>query len=216
MVHQYKNNGYNIVLDVCSGSVHVVDDMVYDIIALYEDHDTEEIIEKLPQYDRADIIEAIEEIKQLVEAEVLFTEDNYKDANISLNPNNVKVWCHICHNKHHKRFCGGGHGFAPHLHGGGYEVQVQVVALLWPYLPGLARPHCGAGQDRLPERPGRRHPGLGPVHSSSEIISSLLSFCCRAPGFLLLPKKAGGFARFRALCSLSTTSIFYAILWEEY
>lgn len=36
MVHQYKNNGYNIVLDVNSGSVHVVDDMVYDIIALYE------------------------------------------------------------------------------------------------------------------------------------------------------------------------------------
>jgi len=37
------------------------------------------------------------------------TEDNYKDANISLNPANVEVWCHICHNKHHKRFCGGGH-----------------------------------------------------------------------------------------------------------
>lgn len=37
------------------------------------------------------------------------TEDNYKDVNISLNPDNVKVWCHICHNKHHKRFCGGGH-----------------------------------------------------------------------------------------------------------
>ena len=37
------------------------------------------------------------------------TEDNYKDAHISLNPDNVKVWCHICHNKHHKRFCGGGH-----------------------------------------------------------------------------------------------------------
>ena len=36
MVHQYKNNGYNIVLDVNSGSVHVVDDMVYDIIALYQ------------------------------------------------------------------------------------------------------------------------------------------------------------------------------------
>ena len=58
MVHQYKNNGYNIVLDVCSGSVHVVDDMVYDIIALYEDNDTETIIKKLPQYDPADIIEA--------------------------------------------------------------------------------------------------------------------------------------------------------------
>ena len=36
MIHQYKNNGYNIVLDVNSGSVHVVDDMVYDIIGLYE------------------------------------------------------------------------------------------------------------------------------------------------------------------------------------
>ena len=32
MIHQYKNNGYNIVLDVNSGSVHVVDDMVYDIL----------------------------------------------------------------------------------------------------------------------------------------------------------------------------------------
>ena len=37
MVHQYKNNGYNIVLDVCSGSVHVVDDLVYDMIAMYKD-----------------------------------------------------------------------------------------------------------------------------------------------------------------------------------
>ena len=34
MIHQYKNNGYNIVLDVNSGSVHVVDDMVYDIISI--------------------------------------------------------------------------------------------------------------------------------------------------------------------------------------
>lgn len=38
MIHQYKNNGYNIVLDVNSGSVHVVDDIVYDIIALYENN----------------------------------------------------------------------------------------------------------------------------------------------------------------------------------
>ena len=38
MIHQYKNNGYNIVLDVNSGSVHVVDDMVYDIIGLYENN----------------------------------------------------------------------------------------------------------------------------------------------------------------------------------
>ena len=36
MIHQYKLNGNNIVLDVFSGSVHVVDDLVYDIIELYE------------------------------------------------------------------------------------------------------------------------------------------------------------------------------------
>ena len=45
MVHQYKNNGYNIVLDVNSGSVHVVDDLVYDMIALYETSSREEMIE---------------------------------------------------------------------------------------------------------------------------------------------------------------------------
>ena len=37
MIHQYKNNGYNIVLDVNSGSVHVVDDLVYDAIPLVEE-----------------------------------------------------------------------------------------------------------------------------------------------------------------------------------
>ena len=38
MVHQYQLNGYNIVLDTCSGSVHVVDDVAYDVIAMYADH----------------------------------------------------------------------------------------------------------------------------------------------------------------------------------
>ena len=36
MIHQYKLNGYNIVLDVYSGSVHVVDDVAYDIIGMYD------------------------------------------------------------------------------------------------------------------------------------------------------------------------------------
>ena len=38
MVHQYKLNGYNIVLDTCSGAIHVVDEAAYDVIALFEDH----------------------------------------------------------------------------------------------------------------------------------------------------------------------------------
>ncbi len=44
MVHQFKNNGYNIVLDVNSGMIHVVDDLAYDIIELYETHDRGSII----------------------------------------------------------------------------------------------------------------------------------------------------------------------------
>ena len=44
MVHQYKNNGYNIVLDVNSGAVHVVDDIVYDIIEVYEGRGRDQII----------------------------------------------------------------------------------------------------------------------------------------------------------------------------
>ena len=47
MVHQFKNNGYDIVLDVNSGAIHVVDDVTYDVIALFEDHSREEIIAQL-------------------------------------------------------------------------------------------------------------------------------------------------------------------------
>ena len=36
MIHQYKNNGYNIIMDIASGSVHVVDDVVYDVVALMD------------------------------------------------------------------------------------------------------------------------------------------------------------------------------------
>ena len=44
MVHQYKLNGYNIVLDVFSGSVHVVDEVAYDIIEMYENSSKDDII----------------------------------------------------------------------------------------------------------------------------------------------------------------------------
>ena len=44
MVHQYQLNGYNIVLDSCSGSVHVVDDVAYDVIAMYKEHSADEIV----------------------------------------------------------------------------------------------------------------------------------------------------------------------------
>lgn len=44
MIHQYKLGGMPIVLDTCSGSVHVVDGIAYDIIALYESKSREEIL----------------------------------------------------------------------------------------------------------------------------------------------------------------------------
>jgi hypothetical protein len=47
VVHQYKNNGYNIVLDVNSGAIHVVDEVSYDVIAMFEEHSGSEIIEAL-------------------------------------------------------------------------------------------------------------------------------------------------------------------------
>ena len=56
MVHQYKNNGYNIVLDVNSGAIHVVDEIVYDIIPLFETSAKEEIISRLKEkYPEAEI-----------------------------------------------------------------------------------------------------------------------------------------------------------------
>ena len=47
MVHQYKLNGYNIVLDSESGSVHTVDDVAYDIIGMYEDSSRDEIVDAI-------------------------------------------------------------------------------------------------------------------------------------------------------------------------
>lgn len=101
MIHQYKNNGYNIVLDVNSGSVHVVDDMVYDIIELYEKNDLEQIIKKLSgKYPEEDIREAAGEIEELKAAGQLFSEDVYKDVVIDFKKRQtvVKAMClHIAH-----------------------------------------------------------------------------------------------------------------------
>ena len=101
MIHQYKNNGYNIVLDVNSGSVHVVDDMVYDIIGLYENNTLEQITDALrDRYSVQDIKEAYEEIGELKEAGQLFTEDIYEPYidNFKDRPTVVKALClHIAH-----------------------------------------------------------------------------------------------------------------------
>lgn len=101
MIHQYKNNGYNIVLDVNSGSVHVVDDACYDVISLYENNTKEQIIEKLKSgYPEELINEAYKEASELKEADMLFTEDIYRQyiTDFKKRKTVVKALClHIAH-----------------------------------------------------------------------------------------------------------------------
>ena len=102
MIHQYKNNGYNIVLDVNSGSVHVVDELVYDAIALLDEGKSEEeTAEALKdRYPQEEIAEALSECRELKEAGVLFTDDIYENAIIDYKARKtvVKALClHIAH-----------------------------------------------------------------------------------------------------------------------
>ncbi len=87
MIHQYKLNGYNIVLDVYSGSVHLVDEVAYDIIALYETTPRAAIVAQiLAKYghradvDQGEILACLEDIDALKAAGKLFSQDLWKDV----------------------------------------------------------------------------------------------------------------------------------------
>lgn len=101
MIHQFINNGYYIVLDVNSGSVHVVDELVYDVVPLFEQHTKEEIVDLLgDRYQKEDIEEAWDEIKALADAGQMFTEDIYKQyiTDFKKRETVVKALClHIAH-----------------------------------------------------------------------------------------------------------------------
>ena len=108
MVHQYKLNGYNIVLDTCSGSVHVVDDVAYDIIQMYKKAPEKEIIDFiLKKYKdredvtRQDIKDCIEDVKSLEKAGKLYTPDTFEpmaDKFKEKSVNVVKALClHVAH-----------------------------------------------------------------------------------------------------------------------
>ena len=108
MVHQYKLNGYNIVLDSCSGSIHVVDEVAYDVIALYESKSGDEIVaEMLEKYgDRDDVTEeelrlCIQDVEALKEAGKLFTPDTFADMAGTFKERSgdvVKALClHVAH-----------------------------------------------------------------------------------------------------------------------
>ena len=101
MVHQYRNNGYNIVLDVNSGAIHVVDDLTYRIIELYKEKNLQEIEQSLmADYEQKLIQEAYEEVMELVRQGELFSEEEYETymAHMKDRPVVVKALClHIAH-----------------------------------------------------------------------------------------------------------------------
>lgn len=107
MVHQYKLNGCNIVLDTCSGSVHAVDDVAYDIIALYKEQTPDAIVSAmLEKYgDRPDVTEedlraCLEDVKALEESGKLYTPDTFEPMAFDFKNRStvVKALClHVAH-----------------------------------------------------------------------------------------------------------------------
>ena len=127
MVHQYRNNGYNIVLDVNSGAIHVVDDVAYEIIELYRGMypremgkdgtfcGDEEVFAALAgKYGREETQEALGEVKTLIANGELFTRDSYEEvaADFRQRPSVVKALClHIAHDCNLAcRYCFAGEG----------------------------------------------------------------------------------------------------------
>ncbi len=103
MIHQYKLNGYNIVLDIFSGSVHLVDEVAYDIISIFKTHSQEEIIKEITKkhnVSEAEILECLEDIKELEKNGKLFSEDTFKEIAKNYRRENiaVKALClHVAH-----------------------------------------------------------------------------------------------------------------------
>ncbi|CCQ93575.1 Six-Cys-in-45 modification radical SAM protein [[Clostridium] ultunense Esp] len=98
-IHKFILNNKNIVLDINSGAVHLVDDVVYHILDYYEAKSVDEIIELLKgKYDQKTISEAYKEIKILEKEGLLYSyESNIKD--IRYNEDNIiKALClHVAH-----------------------------------------------------------------------------------------------------------------------
>ena len=104
MVHQYKLNGYNIVLDTCSGSIHSVDDLAYDVIGMIREYTQGDIIDAmLEKYDDVtaeDVQECIDDVVALRRAGKLFTPDNYEHLAYDFKARNtvIKALClHVAH-----------------------------------------------------------------------------------------------------------------------
>ena len=108
MVHQYKLNGCNMVLDTCSGSVHVVDEVAYDMIEKFQTEPREQIIAEMlqkyghrPDVTEADLNQCMDDIQSLVDAGKLYTPDTFADKAGTFKArsgNVIKALClHVAH-----------------------------------------------------------------------------------------------------------------------
>ena len=108
MIHQYKLGGYNIVLDVCSGGVHVVDDVAYDMISMFETETREDILAAMKEkyvgrngITEADIEECYEDVVSLKDSGKLFAPDTFEPMAGHLKAKTsgvIKALClHIAH-----------------------------------------------------------------------------------------------------------------------
>ncbi len=104
MIHQYKLGGINIVMDICSGAIHAVDDVTYDLIEMFEGTDKDTIISTLTNkhnIDASEVIEIYDEINELKTAGKLFKEDNFEPMAGKLKAKTsgvIKALClHIAH-----------------------------------------------------------------------------------------------------------------------
>ena len=108
MIHQYKLGDHNIVLDVCSGSVHVVDDVAYDMIAMFESKSREEILAEMEakyadgtDISKEDIADCYCQLVGLKDAGKLFAPDTFAPMAGQLKQKTagvVKALClHVAH-----------------------------------------------------------------------------------------------------------------------
>lgn len=114
LIHQYRNNGYHIIMDVNSGSVHSVDPLLYDTVevlaAQMKDMEKPESLSEdakkavydmlSGRYPKEELAEALSDVQELIDAEELFTADIYKDYVVDFKKRQtvVKALClHIAH-----------------------------------------------------------------------------------------------------------------------
>ena len=101
MIHKFSMNGVNVVMDIFSGAVHVVDDVVYQIVEAYEEGDRAKVLAQFGGTYRPEMLqEAMDELDGLKEAEMMYTKDEYAPVLDQINARNpvVKALClHIAH-----------------------------------------------------------------------------------------------------------------------